>query len=61
MHIKTSMYRETLLTSMGMFGDKKGTFCDKCSSGLSFVKHLMDIVVTSRHITSFFTVYLNAA
>jgi len=24
-HIKTSMYRETLLTSMGLFGDKKGT------------------------------------
>jgi len=21
------MYKETLLTSMGMFGDKKGTFC----------------------------------
>jgi len=24
-HIKTSLYRETLLTSIGIFGDKKGT------------------------------------
>jgi len=38
---------------MGMFGDKNGTFYDTYSSGLSFVKLLTDIVVTSRHIASF--------
>ena len=47
------MYREILLTSMEMFDDKKGTFSGKYSSGLSFVKLLTDILVTSRHIASF--------
>jgi len=47
------MYQETLLTSMGMFGDKKGTFGDMYSSGLSFVKLLMDTLVTNRHIAGF--------
>jgi len=47
------MYQETLLTSMGMFGDKKGHFDDMYSSGLSFVKLLMDTLVTSRHIAGF--------
>jgi len=28
------MYWETLLASMGMFGDKRGHFGGKCSSGL---------------------------
>jgi len=52
-HVMTSMYREILLTSVEMFDDKKGTFSDKYSSGLSFVKLLTDILVTSRHIASF--------
>jgi len=32
------MYRESLLTSMGMFDDKRGHFGGKYSSGPSFVK-----------------------
>jgi len=36
-----------------MFDDKKGTFSDKYTSGLLFVKLLTDILVTSRHIASF--------
>jgi len=47
-----SMYRETFLTSMGMFGDKREHFGGKYSSGLSFVKLLTDTLVTSRHIAS---------
>jgi len=35
-HIKTSTCRETLLTTMRMFGDKKGTLWCMYSSGLSF-------------------------
>ena len=38
--IKMSMYRETLLTSMAMFGGKKGTL----------VKLLTDTLVTSKHM-----------
>ena len=52
-YIKTSMYWETLLISMGIFGDKKGRFDDMYSSGLSFVKLLMDILLTSRQVVSF--------
>ena len=51
-HIKTSVYWETLLKSMGTFGDKRGHFGDKYSSAFSFVKLLLDTLVTSRHIAS---------
>ena len=34
---------------MGMFGDKRGHFGGKYSSGLSFVKLITDILITSRH------------
>jgi len=46
------MYQKTSLKCMGMFGDKRGTFGEKYSSGLSFVKLLMDTLVTSRHIVA---------
>jgi len=55
-HIKMRMYRETLLTSMGMFGDKRGDFGNmySYSSGLSFLQELLaDTLVTSRHNVSF--------
>jgi len=48
-----SMYQETLLTNMGMFGDKKGTFGDQYSSSLSFLKLLRETLVTSRHIACY--------
>jgi len=50
-HIKMSMYQETSLTSMGMFGNKRGHFGDKYSNGLSFVKLLMDTLVTTTWYT----------
>ena len=52
-HIKTSSYVPgNFVDKRGMFGDKK-YFGDNYSSGLSFVKLLMDTLVTSRHIASF--------